>query len=163
MVGFAVGVGISHGWRVVRRTQHRFTLDTLTGVPTRAAAQQVLKKLGAGDAVVMLDLDGLKATNDSFGHGAGDHLLSATARHLVGAVRTGDLVARWGGDEFVIVLRAGDDAALEVVERLRASSPAEFSAGICVHRSGDGLATLAAADTALLAAKRAGGRRVVRA
>ena len=130
-------------------------------MPTRRAAEDALRSVVPGDAVVMLDLDTLKATNDAFGHGAGDALLAAVAGHLASHVRKGDTVARWGGDEFVVVLRGGGVAAGEVVDRLRASAPATFSAGVAVHTSGPGAATLANADAALLEAKRAGGGRVV--
>jgi diguanylate cyclase (GGDEF)-like protein len=129
----------------------------------RGAGQRAIDTLRPGDAVAMIDLDDLKSTNDSLGHAAGDGELVALARHLSAGIRSGDAVARWGGDEFVVVLRSGGDAGVSVVDRLRATSPARFSAGIAVHRAGAGPDTLAAADAALLAAKRAGGSRVVAA
>jgi diguanylate cyclase (GGDEF)-like protein len=161
LAGFGAGLVVSRIWYKAAQRHPRHALDTLTLVPTRGAAQRALHGLRDGDAVVMLDLDELKATNDAFGHGAGDELLVKVAAHLQRSVRAGDVVARWGGDEFVIVLRGGGEAAVDVVERLRTSAPAQCSAGVSVHRGGDGTATLAAADAALLAAKRAGGRRVV--
>ena len=137
--------------------------DALTGLPTRGAGQAVVDALQKGDAVAMIDLDGLKATNDTLGHAAGDNELIALAKHLAAGVRRGDTVTRWGGDEFVVVLRGGGETGVAVIDRLRASSPAGFSAGIAVHGAGAGNDTLAAADAALLAAKRAGGSRVVTA
>jgi diguanylate cyclase (GGDEF)-like protein len=158
LVGVAIGVALTHLWHFVSR---RHPLDALTGVPTRSAAHHALRDLRAGDAVVMVDVDALKATNDTQGHLAGDDVLRAVADHLRTGVRAQDTVARWGGDEFVIVLRGGGGAAAEVVERLRASSPAEFSAGVAHYASGRGEDALAAADAALLAAKRAGGSQMV--
>ena len=140
----------------------RHPVDALTGVPTRGAAHDALSSLRAGDAVVMLDVDGLKVTNDTLGHLAGDDVLRAVADHLRAGVRAQDVVARWGGDEFVVVLRGAGDVAIEIVERLRASSPAAFSAGVAIY-SGDRDDVLASADAALLAAKRAGGALVVEA
>ncbi|MBA2608925.1 MAG: GGDEF domain-containing protein [Actinobacteria bacterium] len=137
--------------------------DALTGLPTRGAGQSVLDALRAGDAVAMIDLDGLKDTNDTLGHAAGDGELVALAQHLASGIRRGDTIARWGGDEFVVVLRAGGDAGADVIDRLRSSSPVGFSAGMAVHRDGSGTETLAEADAALLAAKRAGGSQVVAA
>ncbi|HVT75461.1 MAG TPA: GGDEF domain-containing protein [Acidimicrobiales bacterium] len=160
LVGVAIGVALTHLWRFVTR---RHPIDPLTGVPTRPAAHDALRALRAGDAVVVIDLDELKAVNDGRGHGAGDALLQALAAHLVRGVRAQDTVARWGGDEFVIVLRDGASAASAVVERLRQSAPTAFSAGVAVHAGGEGQATFERADAALLAAKRAGGQRVVTA
>jgi diguanylate cyclase (GGDEF)-like protein len=158
LLGIAIGVAVTHLWHFVAR---RHPLDTLTGVPTRSAAHDALRDLRVGDAVVMVDVDSLKATNDLHGHLAGDDVLRAVAAHLRSGVRAQDTVARWGGDEFVIVLRGGGGAAAEVVERLRASCPAEFSAGVAQFAGGRGEDALAAADAALLRAKRAGGSRVV--
>ncbi len=160
LLGVFVGTAASALW-FLRRGRPVSPLDELTGVPTRRVAKDALRSLRRGDAVVMVDLDTLKSTNDAHGHGAGDNVLSAVAAHLASQVRAGDTMARWGGDEFVIVLRAGGAAAGEVVDRLRQSAPATFSAGVAVHTAGAGEATLAKADAALLAAKRAGGGRVV--
>lgn len=161
LVGFAAGLAANRLYRATRRPVRAHALDTLTRLPTRGGVQDALVRLRPGDAVAMLDLDELKATNDAFGHGAGDELLVAVATHLSRGLRARDVVGRWGGDEFVIVLRGGGDAAVAVVERLQASCPTPFSAGVSVYAGGDGSATLASADAALLRAKRAGGRRVV--
>ncbi len=165
LIWILVGAALSTAARAIVRRLSRSTdgHDTLTGLPTRGAGQTVIDSLRPGDAVAMVDLDGLKTTNDTRGHAAGDDDLVALAQHLAAGVRRGDTVARWGGDEFVVVLRGGADAGTGVVDRLRVSSPVCFSAGIAVHRDGPGTATLAAADAALLAAKRAGGSRVVAA
>lgn len=159
LCGVGIGIAVTHLWHLMARRRH--PLDALTGVPTRGAAHDALRSLRAGDAVVMVDVDGLKSTNDTLGHLAGDNALRAVAAHLRAGVRAQDTVTRWGGDEFVIVLRGGAHAAAEVVERLRATSPAAFSAGVAAHASGNGEDTLASADAALLLAKRAGGQSVV--
>lgn len=146
-----------------RRSKSRYPLDELTQLPTRAAAKAALARLVAGDAVVMLDLDDLKSVNDVYGHDAGDEHLVRVAAELIAAIRRDDIVARWGGDEFVLVLRGAGSAANAVVDRLRVVSRVRFSAGVAVHDGGDASRTLGAADEALLQAKRAGGSLVVEA
>jgi diguanylate cyclase (GGDEF)-like protein len=85
--------------------------DALTGLPNRRLLMDRLssaiahaRRNKSAMAVMVLDLDGFKQINDSLGHDAGDTLLSMVAARLVAAVRQEDTVARWGGDEFVIVL-----------------------------------------------------------
>jgi len=97
--------------------------DPLTGVANRAALElraqdEVEQRDGVLDGLTLLfvDLDGFKAINDEHGHAAGDELLIQLAARLEGAVRETDLVARIGGDEFVVMFpRIADD---EMVERM---------------------------------------------
>ena len=77
-------------------------------------------------ALVFLDLDRFKEVNDESGHEVGDQVLIAVARRLQGAVRAQDVVARWGGDEMLILLPATSaEGAREVAEKLRASFAGE--------------------------------------
>jgi diguanylate cyclase (GGDEF)-like protein len=164
VVWIAVGVALAELIRkITGRRAKPADRDTLTGVGTRGAGLAALGSLGENDAVAMVDLDTLKAVNDSHGHAAGDRELVSLASHLAAGVRAGDTVARWGGDEFVVILRDAGAAATLVVDRLRAASDVAFSAGVAVHGRRTSDETLAAADAALLAAKRAGGARVIAA
>ena len=92
--------------------------DTLTRLANRAVFQARLDKLIAegrqtsgGFAVLLLDLDDFKRTNDTLGHDAGDALLATFAKRLAGAARSDDLVARLGGDEFAVLLAGVEDEA----------------------------------------------------
>jgi diguanylate cyclase (GGDEF)-like protein/PAS domain S-box-containing protein len=95
---------------------HQANHDPLTGLPNRTLlAQYVAERFrhGAGGlACLFLDLDNFKVVNDSLGHTAGDELLVEVASRLRGTVRPGDLVARFGGDEFVVVCEKVDEAAV---------------------------------------------------
>jgi diguanylate cyclase (GGDEF)-like protein/PAS domain S-box-containing protein len=100
--------------------------DSLTGLLNRREMErrmQAALENAAVDrstfAVVMIDLDGFKAVNDRFGHGAGDDFLRHVATTLREAVRAGDLIARFGGDEFLVLLeRTSEEAAMRVSQTL---------------------------------------------
>jgi diguanylate cyclase (GGDEF)-like protein len=133
----------------------------------------------AGDAVgiLMVDIDRFKALNDRHGHATGDAVLRAVAGAIVSAVREDDVPARFGGEEFVVLLRnPGPGVAVEVGERVRAAVrgldlrrlgvPAiSVSIGVAVaERPDDAVESLIdIADQALYRAKRAGRDRVVAA
>jgi diguanylate cyclase (GGDEF)-like protein len=94
-----------------RELRHIAFHDPLTGLPNRISFQERLDEAIArcpgqrcGVAVLFIDLDNFKLINDSFGHAAGDELLQAVAGRLQRATRTGDVVARQGGDEFLVLL-----------------------------------------------------------
>src|SRR3954468_9429566 len=127
--------------------RRRSAEDALTGLANRAALHEHLVGLDAGSprAVYVIDVDGFKFVNDSLGHHAGDRLLTLVAKRLAAHARTGDLLARPGGDEFVLMADGvGDDhAALALGERLAASCTAPFnldgeevevSVSVCVRR-----------------------------
>ena len=106
--------------------QLRADLDALTGLRNHGAFQRELSEtLGDGEieapfAVLMMDLDAFKAFNDSRGHPAGDALLVKIARAMSSAIRNGDRLYRYGGDEFAAILPTADRlAAHEVAERIR--------------------------------------------
>lgn len=153
-------------------------VDPLTGLPNRRHCDDVL----AGGAwlasrarsALIIDLDRFKAINDSHGHLVGDEVLREVGRRLRGAVRDGDLVARWGGEEFCVLTLAAASGVAELGERLRlavASVPVLTEAGPLmvtasvgcaeVHGEGvDALGLLRSADAAMYAAKQAGRNRV---
>jgi diguanylate cyclase (GGDEF)-like protein len=159
---------------------HQAYHDGLTGVANRALfrdrldqAIAIAARTRATFAVLVVDLDGFKAVNDSLGHDAGDELLTAVARRFEEVLRPGDTIARFGGDEFGLLLDGADDSrAVEVARRLlaRLSEPLDVSGqlslgasiGVALHpRDGeDGDELVRRADVAMYAAKEAGRGRV---
>jgi diguanylate cyclase (GGDEF)-like protein len=142
--------------------------DGLTGLPNRRAWLDVLRRALAASArtgdrvhVAMLDLDDFKAINDTHGHLAGDRLLRELAAAWQPQVRACDALARFGGDEFALLLcGCGDAEAEEIAERLREAAPPGHTVSAGVARwDGEEHADdlLARADAALYSAK-AGGR-----
>lgn len=141
--------------------------DVLTGVGNRRYADEVMKDLETGDAVALIDIDHFKRVNDTYGHSQGDKTLVALAGHLQGQLRVGDNLARFGGEEFLLVLRGAGLAARTIVGRMaeewaRLDPETTFSAGVAVHGAGrTPKETLQRADTAMYEAKRQGRDRVV--
>jgi diguanylate cyclase (GGDEF)-like protein/PAS domain S-box-containing protein len=133
--------------------------DSLTGLPNRALfadrLEQALAQRFVGVhpvAVLFLDLDWFKAVNDTAGHAAGDALLVEAAARLRGAVRAGDTVARFGGDEFAALVHAGpdDQSARDVAGRLHAAltRPYQIGGGQFVVGASIGVAFWRGASTA---------------
>lgn len=150
--------------------------DPLTGLANRRALTRFCGDLLPGGEVslVLIDVDHFKTVNDRFGHGVGDAVLRSLAGLLTRSVRSFDVVARWGGEEFLIALpggsaRLGGDAAARVCSRVRAHPWRQLAEGLCVTVSA-GVASgpvaeldvvLDRADAALYAAKRGGRNRAV--
>lgn len=171
--------------RYVRRLRELTLHDPLTGLLNRRALDTELQREwsrlqrdGAPFALLALDLDHFKRVNDRHGHLVGDEVLAQTAQRLRDTVRGSDLVARTGGEEFVVLMPGIDDAGARMAaERLRAAvagTPFAVSAGPLPLSVSVGVATvcqpgsgprdaLQRADRALYAAKEGGRDRVVMA
>lgn len=183
-IGFGVGLsidGLSNAgvyWTIVTATTWSICLvlgqlseslrrqadtDPLTGLLNRAgflaAAERehaIAQRTGAPLTLAVLDLDGFKQINDRHGHAVGDRLLVDLARSWILRLRAGDILARQGGDEFVLLLPATSmDAAQAVIERLRDERlPVRWSIGLCAWKPQESFERcLARADARLYSAK----------
>lgn len=173
--------------RLVEELAARATTDALTGLKNRRAASDALaseieraRRYSRPLSIVLFDLDYFKAVNDDFGHEAGDDVLRAFAEVLQRTARSTDVVARWGGEEFLAIVQEADlDAARTFAERVRtglaeanplaeilenrpaAVRPVTCSAGVTVlHVEDDSDAIVRRADAALYEAKHEGRDRV---
>jgi diguanylate cyclase (GGDEF)-like protein len=160
------------------------THDELTGLVNRRRMQELLEqdrrrsqRAGHPWCLALIDVDHFKRVNDEHGHAVGDEVLRALARIGLAQVRKNDVLARWGGEEFVLLLQDIEPSmALIAVDRLRQRVVAEpvccgglelpitFSAGLAQHIVGETVEqTLARADHALYEAKAQGRNRIVTA
>lgn len=174
----AVFHNITERKRTERELEHQATRDPLTGVHNRRAFDvaigQAIGRAGGGGAtfsLLVLDVDHFKAVNDRYGHDTGDVILRDLAECVGHSLRSTDMLARWGGEEFTILLEETRlDGAASFAERLRrriATTPFQglsitVSLGITEYRPGDDLeAMFSRADEALYRVK-AGGRNGLR-
>jgi diguanylate cyclase (GGDEF)-like protein len=170
--------------RLFKRLRHQAQYDALTGLLNRRAMDLALeqqwhmqRRHGHGLTLAVLDIDHFKRINDTYGHAIGDQALVMLARTLANRVRSHDIVARMGGEEFLLVMPSTDadgghqvvERLREVVETLRLATPDgrevrfTMSAGLaCVEPEDRDLAeVMNRADAGVYRAKHAGRNRVV--
>jgi diguanylate cyclase (GGDEF)-like protein len=167
------------GWTFLaerRNLERRATTDELTGLANRReferqseVAIEMAGRFGTGLCIMLIDLNDFKQINDTRGHQFGDSVLAACAERLVGALRETDLVARWGGDEFVVILPGlvEANAVRNSAERIAAamnSAPmagdvsvsGSIGAALFPRHGSDFQALMQAADVAMYEAKATG-------
>jgi len=165
--------------RIARYAEESARRDPLTKLLNRTGVIDLYhpiamnRRADASFAVILLDVDHFKAVNDRFGHSAGDQVLADIAAILTENTRGGDIVGRWGGEEFLLICSITDqDAAMTIAGKLRASIEAHgfpivgrvtASLGVyCCSGATEALEKLVSrADIALYAAKEQGRNRVV--
>lgn len=165
-----------------QQLEHNALTDALTGLPNRRAMQTQLQaewsraeRGGQRFAVLMADLDRFKAVNDQHGHEVGDEVLITLASRFNASLRSGDRVARWGGEEFLLLIPdASQESALAVAEKIRGAvaEPAfatsagnlaiTLSLGVALNRRAERIDdVISRADKALYRAKQEGRNRAV--
>ncbi len=174
---------ISERQRYEDQLAYRATHDELTGLPNRQLLQDRLnqailnaQRYGREAALIFIDLDDFKLVNDSLGHTAGDNVLREVATRLKSVARETDTVARFGGDEFVIVLteQSGEQGLTEVIRRITGVLAQPISVGGTTHQltasigwcrypdaGQDAESLLMHGDLAMYQAKRQGRNRAV--
>lgn len=180
LVAAVAGLACANQMVLLRELMRQAMHDPLTGCFSRASMEALLEvqyanaaRRGAPLSVAFFDLDDFKSVNDSCGHDAGDRVLAEFTERLRAAARRGDMVGRWGGEEFIVLLpHAGVAQAAVVCERMRAAGfgerpdggPVTASIGLA-EKDRDGAANWQAlverADARMYQAKRSGKNRVV--
>lgn len=164
--------------RLLQETNVRLLQDTLTGIPNRLAYEEWLQQefqrwIRFGNPLTFLiwDIDHFKQINDQYGHATGDLVLRNIASQLAGRIRSTDFVARFGGEEFVMLLPGADmEAALQLANQIRVgiaefdnaemNIPVTISCGLTDFQPGDSpQSVFDRADRALYQAKREGRNR----
>ncbi len=171
---------ITETMQITSQLQHEATHDPLTGLPNRTLLldrlEQALSQAKRNNrllALLFVDLDRFKRINDSLGHGAGDRVLNTVSERLRAAVRTGDTIARWGGDEFIVLMDNLQDRNAVVVvaqkilsllehevdtaDGLRVVLSCSIGIGIGPTDSDDASTLLSMADQAMYRGKLEGG------
>ena len=164
---------------LLAKVQQLATHDDLTGLANRRhmlerLAQEVARfqRQGRPFSIAIIDMDHFKQVNDAYGHAVGDEVLTGFAAAATSMLRGGDVMARWGGEEFLLLLpeTRGEAAQASVLRLLglvralpqRSGQPLSFSAGVTEYRAGEAMAeTIARADRQMYVAK-ASGRNAVR-
>ena len=168
------------------RLEAQANTDELTGVANRRSFEKKIDiamnqqlKTGRPFSLVLMDLDGFKAINDTCGHIEGDRLLKEISKVIDSSIRESDFCARWGGDEFIVLVNGDSSQAMLIAERIRCAVEhtvvcediASFSSvemnvtascGVAQYLTGDTLDSLTSrADKAMYASKEQGKNRVV--
>lgn len=166
---------LQFGFWLLQGSSKQALTDPLTELTNRRGLSVSVKRLNEGApadvalCALLIDVDGFKGVNDTLGHAVGDDVLIRTARRIRASVRSDAVVARWGGEEFLVVDRMPANQAGAVAERIRSAVAAPAQPAVTVSI---GLATatrpdlelssvITAADAAMYEAKARGGDRVV--